>query len=292
MTTIDFDFGRYIAMRKGEVQQRARDGAAYSYAGERKVRRALASARPVLLAIESTSRSWKKKGRDELVRSSDLATDERHNPVFGACADAARVLALEPPPVYVTSGDFPVCARALGAEGDAYLVVSKRLVDVLEPPELVAVLGHELGHIQNNHIPYATALFYLRHSAGMFVRWTVQPAIMTLQAWHRRAEITCDRAALIVTRDLSATLRGLIKADLAVDGKDLAQVDDYLEEGAQTDERGLTRYADLFRSRPYLPKRIEALRIFAEGRFYKRFCGDKEAAGMSAEEVDERVTQL
>ena len=292
MTTIDFDFGRYVAMRRGEVQQRARDGAAYSYAGERKVRRALASARPVLLAIEATSRTWKKRGRSELLTSAEMATDEIYPEVLRAGNDAARVLALEPKPIYITKGDFPVSARALGTGGDDYVIVSHALLDKLTQPELVAVLGHELAHIQNNHIVYATALHYLRHSAGMFVRWSVQPAIMALQAWHRRAEITCDRAALIVTRDIDTTLRALIKADLALAGKEDQDIDALLRGSESSDERGFARYGDLFRSHPYLPKRLEALRVFAESKFYKRFSGDKDASGLSAEQVDENVAKI
>jgi len=290
--SIDFDFGRYVASRRGEVQQRARDGSAYSYTGERKVRRALQSARPVLIALEATSRTWRKRGRTELLEGAVLATDERYPEVARACTQASRILALDTPAVYVTEGDFPVSCRALGTDDDAYLIISKTLVDALAGPELIAVIGHELGHIQNNHILYTTALFYLQHSAAMFVRWIVQPAIMALQAWARRAEITCDRAALICTRDLEVTLRALAKAALAGQGKlDDADIDSYVN--AETDDdRGITRYADLFRSHPYLPKRIAALRLFASGRFYKKFTGDGAGTGPSAEDVDEQVGSL
>ena len=38
----------------------------------------------------------------------------------------------------------------------------------------------------------------------------------TLQAWSRRAEITCDRAALLSARDLEVTLRALVKTELGL----------------------------------------------------------------------------
>jgi len=290
VTAIDFDFGRYVAMRKGEVQQRARDGAAYSYLGERKVRRALASARPVLMALEATSRTWKKRGREDLLKDAELATDQRHPEVFKACAAASRVLALEAPSVYVTRGDFPPQARALGAFDDAYIIVPEGLLEHLQGPELVAVLGHELAHVQNNHIIYTTTLFYLRHSAAVFVRWIVQPAIMALQAWARRAAITCDRASLLCTRDLDATLRGLVKAALHAEGRNTDEAEKYLSEDLQG-EGGIARFTEVFRSNPYLPKRLQALRVFSTSKFYRKFAGG-DAEGLSAEEVDERVAKI
>ena len=36
---VDFDFARYVASRRSQVEARALEGAAYAYAGERKVRR-------------------------------------------------------------------------------------------------------------------------------------------------------------------------------------------------------------------------------------------------------------
>ncbi len=56
MMSVDFDFARYVARRKGQMEQRARDGGAYAYSGARKVQRTLNGARPVTLAIEATNR--------------------------------------------------------------------------------------------------------------------------------------------------------------------------------------------------------------------------------------------
>ena len=55
---IDLSFARYVAARKGEVAARSREGAAYAYAGDIKVRAALDRVRPVTLAVEATVRLW------------------------------------------------------------------------------------------------------------------------------------------------------------------------------------------------------------------------------------------
>ena len=55
---IDLSFARYVAARKGEVAARTREGAAYAYAGDIKVRAALDRVRPVTLAVEASVRLW------------------------------------------------------------------------------------------------------------------------------------------------------------------------------------------------------------------------------------------
>src|SRR5678816_86757 len=85
---------------------------------------------------------------------------------------------------------------------------------------------------------------YLRHSAAFYVRWVVQPAIMALQAWSRRAEVTCDRAALMAVRDLDKTLQAMIQLELGVDG---GAAEEYLRTVPDV-KRGFGRYAELFLS--------------------------------------------
>ena len=55
---IDLSFARYVAARKGEASARSREGAAYAYGGDIKVRAALDRIRPVTLAVEATVRLW------------------------------------------------------------------------------------------------------------------------------------------------------------------------------------------------------------------------------------------
>lgn len=291
MIGIDFDFARYIAHRRGMVEQRARDGSAYAYSGERKVRRTLSSARPVVIALEATTRLWKNVAKTELLGTAIRVTDQQFPRVHAAMQEAGMALRMELPPVYVVPSSSSIRAQALGTADDAYIVINSELPDRLGDTELLALLGHELGHIQNDHVLYATALHYLTHAAVMFVRWAVQPAIMTLQAWSRRAHITCDRAALLCTRDVDATLTALVKLTLGIEGDDHIDIGAYLQQLPEP-RRGVGRYAELFRSHPYLPKRIEALRLFADSSFYKSYIGADTAGAPSAADVDTKVAEI
>ncbi len=182
MVGFDFDFVRYVNYKKGQVEQRERDGAAYAYIGERKIRRALTSTRPVIIAIEATTRLWKSKARRELLGRASVASDAGNRGLYKAAQVAGESLGVEVPGLYVAD-DFPATAATLGTDEDTVIVVSRRAIDRMNERELVALIGHELGHVQNNHVIYSTALFYLRHEALFFVRWVVQPAIMALKGW-------------------------------------------------------------------------------------------------------------
>ena len=297
MLGIDFDFPRYVATRKGQVEQRARDGAAYSFSGERKLRRALTSTRPVSLAIEATTRLWKSKARRDLLATAEKASDRAHPRVFHAARAAGAALGLPPPPIVVSQGDFPVPSATLGTEEEPVIVIARPVIERLTDRELVALVGHELGHVQNNHVLYATALFYLRHEAFVFVRWIIQPAIMALSSWSRRAEVTCDRAALIAARDLEVTLSQMVKttvkpapgeaAPAEVSGDVRAQL------AAMAEARGVVSgVTDLFRAHPHLVKRARALEVFAGSALYRKLSGDNTPGGKTAEEVDLEVSDI
>jgi len=292
MTGIDFDFARYVARRKGAVYQRARDGAAYSYSGDRKLRRALGTARPVSMTIDAVSSRWRSSAREELLGTSVRVTTDDFTQVRRAATTAGERLGVELPPIYVTS-DPRVRANTLGTNDDPYIFIHADLVDGLGNDELLAVIGNELGHVQNNHVIYQTALFYLEHAAALFVRWAVKPATMTLQAWSRRAEITCDRAALICARDFDAALSALVK--LAVEPEVAADMDvrDYLDQLPQS-RKGLGKYAELFHSNPYLPKRVGALEVFARSAYYHNVSkpGSDADEGLSADDVDAQVAEI
>jgi Zn-dependent protease with chaperone function len=312
---LDFDFPRYVAMRKGQVEQRARDGAAYSYSGERKLRRALTSTRPVTLAIEATTRLWKSRARRDLLARSEKASDRTHPRLHAAARAAGASLGLEVPAVIVPTEDFPESSATLGTEEDPIVVVSRSLMDQLDDRELVALVGHELGHVQNNHVLYATCHFYLRHEAFVFVRWIVQPAVMALSSWSRRAEVTCDRAALIAVRDLDVALAQMVKcAGAGGEVPEIRDVRAHLAELAGA-RRGVAAVTDLFRSYPHLVKRTRALEVFAESALYRKLTGNPEASaagaatagaatagaatagaatagGLSADEVDQRVSEI
>lgn len=288
---VDLDFSKYVALRKGVVEKRQREGSAYAYSGEQRVRRTLALARPVTLAIEATVRLWQGVKRAELLGSSVKVTEQQFPRLWQIAAKCAKTLGITPPPVYVAPDIGQLNAHTLGTNDDAYVVVNGALIDHLSDDELTFVIGHECGHIHANHVVFSTALYYLTSAASFYVRWIVQPAILGLRAWSRRAEITCDRAGLLCTKDLDVATAATVKLALGSQKlyKDL-HMEEYLKQ-LEEGRKSVGRFMEIFRSHPYVPKRIEALRIFAKTELYRRHAGIGND-GIPTHEADLEVSRI
>jgi Zn-dependent protease with chaperone function len=287
---IEIDFGQYVERRKGAKEAESREGAAYAYAGDLKVLRTLDKMRPVRLALEATVRMWKSVSRAELLGTAVKVSPQQFPNIHVLAERCAQTLHIATPTVYISPQIGSLNAHTFGTDDDSYIVLHAALVDHLTEAELVFVIGHECGHIQNNHVVFSTALYYLAHFANRFVKWIVTPATMALQGWSRRAEITCDRAGLICTRSVDVAQSALIK--LALGSQRLYKelnVEAFL---AQLEEQagGTAKYAELLHDHPYLPKRVRALQLFSESAYFRGLLG--EADGLSSAECDARVATL
>ena len=286
----DFDFARWIATRRGAMEQQARDGAAYAFKGERNFRRNLNLARPVTMALEATTRLWRDVARTELLGTAVKVSDQQYPRVWEAAKRAGAVLNVRVPVIFA-SPSSSIKVKVLGTEDSPHLIVNLELAEKLDDTELLAAIAHELGHVQNGHILYATALHYLNTSAAFFVRWVIQPAIMTLQAWSRRADITCDRAALLAVRDPDKTMQALVRLELGLDKGSAFNAEDYLKSLPDV-KKGLGRFAEVFRSHPYVPKRVQALKLFAGSALYAQITGEDPTGKPSLAEVDKQCSEL
>ena len=149
-------------------------------------------------------------------------------------------------------------------------------------------------HPEQPHV-YLTALYLLDTAGNLVVRWAARPAVIGLRSWARRAEITCDRASLICTRNLDVSIAAMVK--LALGSRQLfseVNLEEYLRQLDET-QAGPGRFHELLATNPYLPKRVKALRLFAETTFYRSVIGQKPSAdvpGLTKEECDAEVGKL
>jgi Zn-dependent protease with chaperone function len=193
--------------------------------------------------------------------------------------------------VYIVSSPS-LNAATYGTDDDSFVLVHSALVDHLSDDELRSVIGHECGHIHNRHVVYLTAMHMLTTLASAFVALVAQPALLALAGWSRRAEVTCDRAGLLCSKDLGVSTKALAK--LALGSTKLYEqlnLEAFLaqhEEGKET----VGRYSELRQSHPFLPKRILALRVFAESEVFQRHAGLAGGAALAMPEVDKRVHEI
>ncbi|HEU5388304.1 MAG TPA: M48 family metallopeptidase [Streptosporangiaceae bacterium] len=128
--------------------------------------------------------------------------------------DGAYILDLpEVPECYVLQTPI-VNAMALGRD-KPFIVLNSGMIELLDPEELRAVIGHELGHILSGHALYRTMLLILlqlaARAAFLPIALALTAIIWGLEEWFRKSELSCDRAGLLAGQDLDASRRVLMK---------------------------------------------------------------------------------
>lgn len=285
-----FDFARYVGVRRAGVLGGDAPATRYAYSADLAMLRAFKRIRPVELAAAAVVRASKEVLRNQLLGRTVRVSSQQFPRVHQLATECAETLGVAVPTIYVANSPI-INAYTSGTDEDAFIVLHSALVEAFDPAELKFVLGHETGHIQNKHVVYGTVLRLLLDGASLFLTWFAAPAQVPLMAWYRRAEITCDRAGLLCTRDLDAACRAFLK--MAVGSSKLFEemdVDAFVAQ-AREGRVGVGRWMEAFDSHPYLPKRIEALRVFAGSALYRAATGVG-MEGLTMQEVDRRTSDI
>lgn len=189
-----------------------------------------------------------------LMAGSIKVTKHQCPDIYAKLEIACTTLGVEMPDLFIQQN--PVMnAFTYGVE-KPYIVLHSALLERLSEDETLAVIAHEVGHIHSEHVLYLTAarLMELLANASVaallpgsdIVKLIVSLGINSaLLAWARRAELSCDRAALLVTQDPHAVGRTMMK----LAGGTFASHIDYdlfLEQGREfqksCDENGLDKF--------------------------------------------------
>lgn len=269
----------------------------YAYRGDLTLLRTFKKLGPIESVLSSLVRSQKSLATHSFMGRAIRVGPRQLPRIHRLAKECADVLQIPLADVYVVNS--PVMnAYTFGTNDDSFVVLHSKLIDDFSDEELKFVIGHEMGHIQNKHVVYGTALRLLRANIGVFLRWLAPPAEAALAAWSRRAEITCDRAGLLCAGELSVAEQSFLK--MACGSQKLydeLNIDAFLEQ-LESGTTTVGRLTEMFASHPYLPKRIRALQIFEQSALFRQHVGaaeDREAedtAGLSMTEVDDQVDKV
>jgi hypothetical protein len=127
-------------------------------------------------------------------------------------------------PVVYVSGARPWDALTFGTDQDAFIVMGSALVSCFQRSELMFLFAREMGHILAGHALWKTVIQFMvgeqSASSGMMrngVAGLLDPSKLIegaielpLIAWARQAEITADRAGLLVSSGLTEARKVLM----------------------------------------------------------------------------------
>ena len=146
--------------------------------------------------------------------SNILLTKDNYPRVIKILNEAAKVLDIDLiPPIYVEDSDS-INGSTIGSY-KPNIVLTKSALDELDDSELLALIGHELGHIKSGHSLYRSisetlidvlidVISSITLGLGSLPAQSIQIA---LRKWYRMSEFTADRAGLLACQDLDACIR-------------------------------------------------------------------------------------
>ncbi|KAK3413007.1 hypothetical protein EUGRSUZ_I01649 [Eucalyptus grandis] len=170
----------------------------------------------------------------ENIGTSVLVSKNQLSDLHELMVEAARILNIEAPDLYIRQSPVPnAYTLAIGGK-KPFVVVHTSLVELLTRKELQAVLAHELGHLKCDHgvwLTFANILTLGAYSVPGLGGLIAQRLEEQLFRWLRAAELTCDRAALLVAQDPKVVISVLMKLAGGIPSlADQLNVDAFLEQ--------------------------------------------------------------
>ena len=177
---------------------------------------------------------------------------------------------------------FPMTnAMAIGSK-KPIVVVNSGTISLMDEQELRTVLAHEAGHILSDHVLYQTALMIMIEFGAramqrlpFFAGLPLLAVGLALLEWYRAAELTCDRAATLVTRSPMTTCQTMMVMSAGAASRKLsldafvAQANEYVDWEPGWDK--LMRFArELTLTHPYPVRRVHELMKWVRSGDYDR----------------------
>ncbi|KGF73090.1 peptidase M48 [Neosynechococcus sphagnicola sy1] len=222
-----------------------------------------------------------------LMGNSVQVGPRQYSSLYQLFRECVRDLDLTPEPSLFVVQNQQANSYAIGQEQPC-IVLNSGLLDLLAAPELRAVLAHELGHIKCGHTTLIQMATWIMGAASFVSEITLglgnlvtSGLILAFYEWRRKAELSSDRAALLVTDDLETVLRSLMQvAGGSLQYAHECSLEAFIQQSERyqaLDQNGLNQvykfllYSDLHNdmlSHPFPVERIQYLQAWAASSAY------------------------
>lgn len=255
------------------------DSTAFEWAADGKAMAALRSMRPLNAAAKAVS---EKVGRRwiESTFNGVLLGEKQLPHIYGQAVRAARILGMSNMPDVYLSGERSWDCLTFGSDTDSFVVIGSALAGNFQDADMLFLLAREMGHCRAGHALWKTVIrFFLGEqgpakgfmAGGIFNAILSPTALISgaievpLLAWARQAEITADRAGLLVVGEEEIARRVLLSWTLKSSFiYRQINIEAWLEQQA-ADDGGYSKLSELTTtSTPYITPRLKLLTEFAK----------------------------
>jgi len=133
--------------------------------------------------------------------------------IYKLLEEACEILQMPLPALYIRQNPSPNAYTLAISGRQPLIVVHTSLIDLMSDQELQAVIAHELGHLKCEHGVWLLIanLFSLGATRLLPIPILVDSIEDAIMRWARSAELTCDRAAMVVAQDPEVVVSVLMK---------------------------------------------------------------------------------
>ena len=218
----------------------------------------------------------------ESLFNSILTSENQYSRIYELSYIAARRIGMKTMPSVYIEADRGYQTATYGSDQDSFVNIGTFLPRLLNDRELLFVLGHELGHLISNHALWTTVSMFLvgQHrstvmSDGLLsyfsnpLKIVEQGVESVISSWMRVADLTADRAALLVVGDFDIAKRVLFLLYFK-SRRELQDInlDEWVKQ-QMTQDAGAQKLSEFGSPTPYLGSRLKELQSFYQSPQYE-----------------------
>ncbi len=207
---IDISFNNYILNRQKKYANHLENGIPdYSFALDHIARQKINATPGVYRFFKALTNTIVPRARQEINMTGLKVSSMQYSHIYDMAVECADRLGIGIPTVYIKPEISILNAYTYAIEDeDPIIIINSSLIERFTEGELKAVIGHECGHIHNNHGIYNIAAETIINQGlgnipivSQILSLLSYPLQLMILSWSRAAEITCDRAGMICSDD-------------------------------------------------------------------------------------------
>lgn len=209
LNNIDTKFEHYIAKRIASEKKHLIGGIPdYAFSMDYELREKMRKI-PHFYSISKKITSTYVARQIQIVNQSGMAVGPNQFPdIYRMGVDCAHRLGIGIPNIFIIN-DPTINAYTYAADDvSPIIVLHSGIVERMTPGELKCVIGHECGHIHNQHLVYKIVIdTVLSGEKGGLSKIFSMVNLALMQLWTRAGEVTADRAAMICSDDVEDAIK-------------------------------------------------------------------------------------
>lgn len=309
LTGLDHRFETYLNKRKAQLSKHMMGNGlpSYAYKMDYEYRKKLDSI-PGLYDTAKKICSTITAQKNQEANLRYLAVGSNQFPeIYEIACNCAKRLGIAIPNIFIQpQGVFNAYAYG-GDDTEPFIIVTEFALERLSLGELQALIGHECGHIHNNHTVYDT-LTGLISSAGLqgtsrinilLTKLLSAGVEVTMNMWSRAAEVTSDRAGMICCdniEDAYSLEKKMLYGGVKIEDKITTELDiEFLQKQLEVSYDSAMRYLEINSTHPASIKRVLAEMEFAECETFYQWRPELKKPGQTLrtkEETDSRCKKF